>query len=102
MSDVRPGSVRITSLLAAATVVAASLASADSALALEGPEALPGQHASVVKRNIGEEPNTRACTGTLVDEWWVATAASCFAPHGGPAGARGEARSADHRHPGRR
>ncbi|WP_327134562.1 hypothetical protein OG311_32280 [Streptomyces sp. NBC_01343] len=30
-------------------------------------------------RVIGEEAGSRACTATVVDQWWIATAASCFA-----------------------
>ncbi|MFF4648168.1 trypsin-like serine protease [Streptomyces sp. NPDC001389] len=46
---------------------------------MAGPEAGAGQLPSVVKLNIGDEANSRACTGTLVDQSWIATAASCFA-----------------------
>ncbi|MER6779010.1 hypothetical protein ABT331_19090 [Streptomyces sp. NPDC000659] len=41
---------------------------------------------------MGEEAGSRACTATLVDQWWIATAASCFASEprrpGGPAAGR--------------
>ncbi|MHC3391064.1 FG-GAP-like repeat-containing protein [Streptomyces lavendulocolor] len=83
MSDTRPRSVRMTCLLATVTAVAASLVSAAPARALAGSEAPSGQYAPVVKVDIGDEANSRACTGTLVDEWWIVTAASCFATSAG-------------------
>lgn len=89
MSAPRPRTARMTGLLAAATAVAAGLTTAGSAQALTGPEAPTGQYASVVKLNIGDDANGLACTAALVNEWWVATAASCFAPAPGqqvPAG----------------
>ncbi|WP_219664879.1 S1 family peptidase [Streptomyces bambusae] len=81
MSSPRPRSARITGLLvtATATAVSAGLVSAGTANALAGPEATAGQLASVAKLNIGDEAHSRACTATLVDQWWIATAASCFA-----------------------
>ncbi|MET9608372.1 S1 family peptidase [Streptomyces sp. NPDC006512] len=80
MHVLRPRTAQMTCLLATATAtaVAAGLVSAGPAVALHGPEALAGQHAYVVKLNIGDETNSRACAGTLVDASWVLTAASCF------------------------
>ncbi|MBW5481000.1 S1 family peptidase [Streptomyces bambusae] len=75
----RPRQARIAGLLATATAVAAGLVSAGPAQALTGPEATPGQLASVAKLNIGDEANSRACTAILIDASWLATAASCFA-----------------------
>ncbi|MER6203203.1 S1 family peptidase [Streptomyces sp. NPDC001586] len=69
---------RMTVLLSA-TAVAAGLISAAPALAVTGPEAPADSHKSVVRLTIGDEANSRACTGTLVDARWVLTAASCFA-----------------------
>ncbi|MFE2478757.1 FG-GAP-like repeat-containing protein [Streptomyces sp. NPDC059389] len=79
MSLLRTRPARMTGLLATATAVAAGLAGTVPAHALTGPEAAAGQHPAVVKLSIGDEANSRSCTGTLVDEWWIATAASCFA-----------------------
>ncbi|MFD7625520.1 FG-GAP-like repeat-containing protein [Streptomyces sp. NPDC059851] len=79
MSAPRPRPARMTGLLAAAIAVAAGLTSAGPAQAVSGPEAAPGDYASVVRLNVGDEANGRACTAALVNEWWVATATSCFA-----------------------
>ncbi|WP_051813579.1 trypsin-like serine protease [Streptomyces sp. NRRL S-340] len=79
MSVSRPHPPRITGLLVSATAVSAGLISAVPAHALTGPEAAAGQLSSVVKLNIGDEANSRACTGVLVDQNWIATASSCFA-----------------------
>ncbi|QGZ52484.1 trypsin-like serine protease [Streptomyces sp. QHH-9511] len=38
-----------------------------------------------VQLSIGEWPENRGCTGTVVDELWLATAASCFAERPGEA-----------------
>ncbi|MEV7617333.1 trypsin-like serine protease [Streptomyces sp. NPDC089799] len=72
-------SARTTGLLVSATAVAAGLISAAPATALAGPEAPADQYKAVVKLNIGDEVNSRACTGALLDANWVITAASCFA-----------------------
>ncbi|GAA3265652.1 trypsin-like serine protease [Streptomyces lavendulae] len=79
MSDSRPRTPRITGFLVSATAVSAGLISATPALALTGPEAAAGQLSSVVRLDIGDEANSRGCTGVLVDANWVATAGSCFA-----------------------
>ncbi|WP_371675477.1 trypsin-like serine protease [Streptomyces sp. NBC_01276] len=79
MSLSRSRTTRISSLLLSATAVSAGLITAVPAFAVTGPEAAAGQLASVVKLNIGDEANSRACTGILVDQTWIATAASCFA-----------------------
>ncbi|MEW1636805.1 trypsin-like serine protease [Streptomyces sp. NPDC093801] len=71
--------LRISSLLAAATAVSSGLIASTPALAVSGPEAAAGQLTSVVRLNIGDEAHSRACTGILVDQSWIATAASCFA-----------------------
>ncbi|MGW7342756.1 trypsin-like serine protease [Streptomyces sp. NPDC054854] len=90
MSAFRPRTARISGLLVIATAVAAGIVPAGSAQAVSGPEVTAGQHASVVKLNIGDEANGRGCTGSIVDVSWVLTAASCFAATPGtavPAGA---------------
>ncbi|MFF4583809.1 S1 family peptidase, partial [Streptomyces sp. NPDC001373] len=79
MSLSRPRPARISGLLVTAIAVSAGLITSAPALAVAGPEAGAGQLPSVVKLNIGDEANSRACTGTLVDQSWIATAASCFA-----------------------
>ncbi|MFB6812623.1 trypsin-like serine protease [Streptomyces sp. NPDC056387] len=72
---------RVTGLLvtATATAVAAGLVSAGPAQAVVGPEAPAGQYAFAAKLVIGDEANSRGCTGTLIDANWILTAASCFA-----------------------
>ncbi|MEV6688456.1 FG-GAP-like repeat-containing protein [Streptomyces sp. NPDC051130] len=79
MTGNRPRTARVTGLLVTATTVAASFICTGTAQAVTGPEATAGLYASVVKLSVGDEANSRGCTATLVDEWWVATAASCFA-----------------------
>ncbi|MET9610985.1 trypsin-like serine protease [Streptomyces sp. NPDC006512] len=74
----RPRPARTAGLLSAAVITAALLPAAP-ALAVAGPEAPAGQYNSVVKLNIGDEANARACTATLVEANWIVTAASCFA-----------------------
>ncbi|MET8752658.1 trypsin-like serine protease [Streptomyces sp. NPDC004667] len=79
MSVSRPRSARISGLLVTAIAVSAGLITSAPALAVTGPEAAAGQLASVVSLTIGDEAHSRGCTGTLVDQTWIATAASCFA-----------------------
>ncbi|MFD8148178.1 trypsin-like serine protease [Streptomyces sp. NPDC059708] len=76
-SRLRPA--RTTGLLVSATAVAAGLISAAPATALTGTDAPATQLKSVVKLNIGDEANSRACTAALLDADWIITAASCFA-----------------------
>lgn len=63
------------------TVVLASLAltPATPAVAVSGPEAATGTHPYAVRLHLGGEADARACTGSLVDRYWVMTAAACFA-----------------------
>ncbi|GLX35969.1 fusidic acid esterase FusH [Streptomyces roseochromogenus] len=79
MSASRPRPARISGLLAASALMSVGLFPAASALATTGPEATAGQAQALVKLNIGDEEHSRACTGSLVDRFWVMTAASCFA-----------------------
>lgn len=79
MSVLRPRSTRMSGLVVTATVVTLGIASALPAQALTGAEASAGQHPAVLKLNVGDEADSRACTATLIDEWWIATAASCLA-----------------------
>ncbi|MFF5503221.1 trypsin-like serine protease [Streptomyces roseolus] len=90
MSALRPRTALFPGLLVTTTAVAAGLVPAGAVHAVSGPEAAAGQHASVVKLNIGDEATGRGCTGSLVDASWVLTASSCFAATPGttlPAGA---------------
>ncbi|MEV6952465.1 FG-GAP-like repeat-containing protein [Streptomyces sp. NPDC051183] len=79
MSALRPRAARMSGLLVTATAVTTGLIAAGPAQAVTGPEAPAGQYAHVTRLDIGDELGSRACTAALVDEWWVATAASCFA-----------------------
>ncbi|MFJ6792820.1 FG-GAP-like repeat-containing protein [Streptomyces sp. NPDC091268] len=78
MPAMRPHAQRMTGLLVTATAVTTALITAGPAQAVTGPEAAAGQYAYVAKLTIGDEANSRGCTAALIDEWWVATAASCF------------------------
>ncbi|MDJ0385299.1 trypsin-like serine protease, partial [Streptomyces sp. G-G2] len=79
MSFSRPRTQRISGLLVSAIAVSAGLVTSSPAAAVTGPEAAAGLRTSVVKLNIGDEANSRSCSGVLVDLTWIATAASCFA-----------------------
>ncbi|MFJ7160021.1 FG-GAP-like repeat-containing protein [Streptomyces sp. NPDC101118] len=85
MSAPHPRARRAAGLALATATVAAGLASAGTAHALEGPGAPAGHHTSVVGLTLGDGENTRGCSGTLIDSYWLATAASCFG--GTPGGA---------------
>ncbi|MFF1415933.1 S1 family peptidase [Streptomyces sp. NPDC058289] len=90
MSALHPRTARISGLLVTATAVVGGLVPVGVARAVSGPEAAAGRHPSVVELSIGDEANSRGCTGALVDDSWVLTAASCFAATAGaavPAGA---------------
>ncbi|MFJ8298227.1 trypsin-like serine protease [Streptomyces sp. NPDC094447] len=56
-----------------------------TAQAAVGTPAASGALTHTVQLTIGEWPEHRGCTATLVDELWVATAASCFAERPGEA-----------------
>ncbi|MFJ5809115.1 FG-GAP-like repeat-containing protein [Streptomyces sp. NPDC093093] len=90
MSVLRPRSTRMSGLVVTATVVTLGIASALPAQALTGAEASVGQHPAVLKLNVGDEADSRACTATLIDEWWIATAASCLAGTAGQPVAAGK------------
>ncbi|MFE3937699.1 trypsin-like serine protease, partial [Streptomyces goshikiensis] len=79
MSVLRPRVSRMTGLSAAAAVMAVGLMPAAPALAVTGPEAAAGKYPYAVQLTIGDEANSRACTGSLVNHVGVLTAASCFA-----------------------
>ncbi|MEU1289835.1 trypsin-like serine protease [Kitasatospora sp. NPDC005856] len=61
----------------AATAIAGALGSFAPAQAVAGDPAADGSYAFTARLVIGD--NLRACTGALVDRYWVLTAASCFA-----------------------
>ncbi|MGW1198937.1 trypsin-like serine protease [Streptomyces sp. NPDC002536] len=61
------------------TAVAAGLLTAAPAHAVVGDPAKDGQYAFTAKLDIGSGSSQRSCTGALVDQQWVLTAASCFA-----------------------
>lgn len=77
MSHIRPR----TRWMAAALTIAGTtaLTPAGTALAAIGTPAAAGQYTYTAKLNIGNEANSRACSGVLVDASYVLTAASCFA-----------------------
>ncbi|MEU1076072.1 MULTISPECIES: trypsin-like serine protease [unclassified Streptomyces] len=79
MPALRPRAARISGLLATSALLSTALITANPAAAVSGPEPAPGAHPYTVRLNIGDEATSRACTGTLVDRFWVLTAASCLA-----------------------
>ncbi|MEV4949066.1 trypsin-like serine protease [Streptomyces sp. NPDC053755] len=58
---------------------------AGTAQAAVGAPATAATLAHTVQLTVGEWPDNRGCTATLVDELWLATAASCFAEQPGEA-----------------
>ncbi|MEU8777156.1 S1 family peptidase [Streptomyces sp. NPDC048606] len=89
MSALHPHAARVAGLLAVTTTVTAGLFSAGVARAVTGPEAVDGRHAYTARLTIGDAATSRGCSGTLIDSYWLATAASCFAGASGeqvPAG----------------
>ncbi|MEU4352032.1 trypsin-like serine protease [Streptomyces sp. NPDC023838] len=79
MSALRPRAARISGLLATSAVLSSGLITATPATAVTGPEATNGAHPYAVRLAIGNDDTSRACTGALVDRFWVLTAASCLA-----------------------
>ncbi|MFE6846754.1 FG-GAP-like repeat-containing protein [Streptomyces sp. NPDC057686] len=75
----RPFRTPAAKVLVSATAVVAGLVSGSAAQAVVGTPAADGQYAYTAQLAVGEGAGSRACTATLVDQWWVATAASCFA-----------------------
>ncbi|WP_203186214.1 trypsin-like serine protease [Streptomyces pratensis] len=69
--------VRATSLLAA-TAAVGSLTLASPAQAVIGDAVADKTYTFTAKIQIGEGDASRACTGTLVNNQWLLTAASCF------------------------
>ncbi|MFF3115731.1 trypsin-like serine protease [Kitasatospora sp. NPDC057904] len=76
MSHPIPARLRRAAVLAAA-VAAGTLTTLSPAGAVTGDTAADGTYAYTAKLTIGD--TFRACTGALVDQYWVLTAASCFA-----------------------
>ncbi|MGW2020373.1 trypsin-like serine protease [Streptomyces sp. NPDC001927] len=58
---------------------------AGTAQAAAGTPAAAGSLTHTVQLSVGEWPENRGCSATLVDELWLATAASCFAERPGEA-----------------
>ncbi|WP_327732839.1 trypsin-like serine protease [Streptomyces nojiriensis] len=69
-------------LLSAPLTLAGLVGTAQGAV---GTPAAAGALAFTAQLSIGEWPENRACTATVVHELWVATAASCFADRPGAA-----------------
>jgi V8-like Glu-specific endopeptidase len=82
VSGRRPRAVLATSLLA--TAMAAGLLAVSPAQAVVGDPVKDGAYTFAAKIDIG---GVRACSGTLINNQWVLTAASCFAEDPGQAAA---------------
>ncbi|MEU6311533.1 trypsin-like serine protease [Streptomyces sp. NPDC047014] len=78
MFALRPRSARIAGLVAASAAALALLPSTP-ATAVTGPGATAGSYPFTVRVQLGGDADSRTCTGTLVDQFWIMTAASCFA-----------------------
>ncbi|WP_128431956.1 FG-GAP-like repeat-containing protein [Streptomyces cyaneus] len=64
----------------AATGLTTGLLAAAPAQSVVGDQVADGTHQYVVKVHVADgTDNERACSGTLVDDQWVLTSASCFA-----------------------
>lgn len=83
MSHIRPRTMWMATALAIASATA--LLPAGPALATVGTPAAAGEHTYTVRLTIGDEADSRACSGVLVDASWVLSAASCFAKTPGAA-----------------
>ncbi|MFF2732038.1 trypsin-like serine protease [Streptomyces sp. NPDC058008] len=70
--------MRAISLLAA-TAAVGSVTFTSPALAVIGDAVTGSTHTFTAKVQIGDAATGRACTGTLVNNQWLLTAASCFA-----------------------
>ncbi|MFF3070655.1 trypsin-like serine protease [Kitasatospora sp. NPDC057904] len=77
MSGTTPRTARMTALAAAVAAGAFAVIPAAPAGAVVGGAAGDGAYGYTAKLAIGD--GLRACTGALVDRYWVVTAASCFA-----------------------
>ncbi|MFC8943232.1 trypsin-like serine protease, partial [Streptomyces griseoincarnatus] len=66
----------VTAPMLVAALLISSMAVAPAAEALVGDQVTEGEQLYVVKLEIGA--HDRACSGALVEELWVLTAASCF------------------------
>ncbi|MFD7032416.1 S1 family peptidase, partial [Streptomyces sp. NPDC059917] len=71
--------------LAVAAVTAGQVGAPTAALAVTGRQGAAGQTGPVVRLAVGSGEGSRSCTGVLVDQSWIATAASCFADRPGSA-----------------
>ncbi|MFI5986089.1 trypsin-like serine protease, partial [Streptomyces sp. NPDC051555] len=71
--------------LAVIAVTVGQVGAPTAALAVTGPPSAPAQSAPVVRIVVGDGDGSRSCSGVLVDQTWIATAASCFADRPGSA-----------------
>ncbi|MFF4225410.1 FG-GAP-like repeat-containing protein [Streptomyces abikoensis] len=70
-----------TARILATGIAASAVAAAVPAHAIVGEQAQPGSYAFTARLTIGD--SERGCTGALVEQQWVLTAASCFADNPG-------------------
>ncbi|MCB5170428.1 RICIN domain-containing protein [Streptomyces bambusae] len=85
----RPRTGLRTALPLLAGALTAALLTATPTQAVTGPEALSGTHSYTATLTVGGEADSRGCSATLLNPWWLVTATSCLVDVPGSAASRG-------------